>query len=142
MLFRSSGLALAGANAREKALSGEDDGILTSEEIATLDLSTIDWAVLSACQTGLGEIHAGEGVLGLRRAFEVAGTRTVIMTLWKVNDQSAAMWMEALYEQRLRGRKSTADAVREATLQMLQAQRSRTGSAHPFHWGPFVAVGD
>ena len=58
--------------------------------------------MLSACDTGLGEIKAGEGVFGLRRAFQVAGARTVIMSLWSVEDRSAMQWMRALYEGRLR----------------------------------------
>ena len=65
-----SGLAFAGANQRESAEPHEDDGILTAEEIASLDLSSVEWAVLSACDTGVGEVRAGEGVFGLRRAFQ------------------------------------------------------------------------
>lgn len=137
-----SGLALAGANARGKALSGDDDGILTAEEIAALDLSSVNWAVLSACQTGLGEVRAGEGVFGLRRAFEVAGARTLIMTLWSVDDRASAMWMESLFDKRLRGRRPTMDAVHDATLELLKEQRSQSRHTHPFFWGPFVAVGD
>ncbi len=79
------------------AKADQDDGILTAEEIARLNLQGIGWAVLSACDTGLGEIKAGEGVFGLRRAFQVAGARTVIMSLWSVEDRSAMQWMRALY---------------------------------------------
>ncbi|MEN6527289.1 MAG: CHAT domain-containing protein, partial [Candidatus Polarisedimenticolia bacterium] len=82
-----SGLAFAGANAHARAASGDDDGVLTAEEIATLDLGGVDWAVLSACDTGLGDVRIGEGVLGLRRAFQVAGARTVVMSLWPVQDE-------------------------------------------------------
>jgi CHAT domain-containing protein len=74
--LRLSGLALAGANRRDAAGEDEENGILTAEEIATLDLSGVSWVVLSACETGAGQIVNGEGVLGLRRAFEVAGART------------------------------------------------------------------
>ncbi len=76
-----SGLALAGANRRGQAGAGDEDGILTAEEIASLDLSSVDWAVLSACGTGLGEVIPGEGVLGLRRGFRIAGVRTLILSL-------------------------------------------------------------
>ena len=66
-----------------------------------LDLQGTEWAVLSACETGLGEIKAGEGVFGLRRAFQIAGARTVIMSLWSVEDRATRTWMRALYEGRL-----------------------------------------
>jgi CHAT domain-containing protein/tetratricopeptide (TPR) repeat protein len=136
-----SGLALAGAN-RRSTRAGTDNGILTAEEIVSLKLKGTEWAVLSACGTGLGEIKAGEGVFGLRRAFQIAGVRTVITSLWSVEDQSTRVWMRALYEGRLQRQLSTADAVREAGLQVLRARRSRGQSAHPFYWGAFVAAGD
>ena len=80
-----SGLALAGANVRPTPL-GKDDGILTALEVAELDLAKVDLAVLSACETGLGEVAGGEGLLGLQRAFQVAGARSVVASLWKVPD--------------------------------------------------------
>ncbi|MBI1950905.1 MAG: CHAT domain-containing protein, partial [Acidobacteria bacterium] len=137
-----SGLALAGANNRRAAGPDEEDGILTAEEIAALDLADVEWAVLSACDTGAGEVQAGEGVLGLRRAFQVAGARTVIMSLWPVEDESARQWMQALYEGRLLKALSTAEAVREASLHLLRTRREKEASAHPFYWGAFVAAGD
>ena len=91
-----SGLALAGANRRAHAGPDEDEGILTAEEVASLDLGGVEWAVLSACDTGVGEIEAGEGVFGLRRAFQVAGARTVVMSLWSVEDQATRAWMRRL----------------------------------------------
>ena len=105
-----SGLALAGANRRAAAGPDEDDGILTAEEVASLNLQGTEWAVLSACDTGLGEIKAGEGVFGLRRAFQIAGARTVIMSLWSVDDRATRPWMRALYEGGSQGL-NTADAV-------------------------------
>ncbi len=137
-----SGLALAGANQRDRAKQDEDDGILTAEEIAAMNLEGTEWAVLSACDTGLGEIRAGEGVFGLRRAFQVAGVRTVIMSLWSVDDQATRQWMRALYEARLEKNLDTADSVRAASLNVLQDRRAKGLSTHPFYWAAFVAAGD
>ena len=136
-----AGLVLAGANHRDLAGPSEEDGILTAEEVASLDLSHVEWAVLSACETGLGRIQPGEGVLGLRRAFEVAGAGTLIMSLWKVDDEAAREWMQALYAGRLKGM-STAEAVRGASLVMLKKRRELHQSTQPFYWGAFVASGD
>jgi len=137
-----SGLAFAGANRRGAATADEDDGILTAEEVAGLDLTGLDWAVLSACDTGLGVVRVGEGVLGLRRAFQTAGARTVIMSVWSVEDRSTRQWMHALYQARFERGLDTADAVRQAALSTLRARRSATGSGHPFFWAGFVAAGD
>jgi CHAT domain-containing protein/tetratricopeptide (TPR) repeat protein len=137
-----SGLALAGANHRQAAGPAEDDGILTAEEVASLDLGRVEWAVLSACDTGLGLIKAGEGVFGLRRAFQIAGARTVIMSLWSVEDDSTRLWMHALYESRLQRNLSTAEAMREASLSVLRARRAAGQSTIPFFWAAFVAAGD
>ncbi len=137
-----SGLALAGANHRNLAGSEEEDGILTAQEIAALDLRSVEWAVLSACDTGVGEVETGEGVLGLRRAFEVAGARTLIMSLWAVEDEPTREWMRALYELRLLHRKDTAECVRGASLRVLNARRDKSKSTHPFYWAGFVATGN
>jgi CHAT domain-containing protein len=137
-----SGLALAGANRRASAGLDADDGILTAEEIASLNLQGAEWAVLSACDTGLGEIKAGEGVFGLRRAFQIAGARTVIMSLWSVEDRSATDWMHALYQGRLQKHLDTAEAVRNASFTVLRQRRARGLSTHPFYWAGFVAAGD
>jgi CHAT domain-containing protein len=110
--------------------------------VASLNLEGVEWAVLSACDTGLGRLQAGEGVLGLRRAFQIAGVRTVIMSLWSVEDQSTRQWMQALYEGRLLRKLDTADAMREASLNVLRARRAQGLSTHPFYWGAFVAAGD
>jgi CHAT domain-containing protein/tetratricopeptide (TPR) repeat protein len=137
-----SGLALAGANRRASAAPQGEDGVLTAEEVVSLNLDGVEWAVLSACDTGVGVVHAGEGVFGLRRAFQVAGVRTVIMSLWSVDDQAARAWMQALYAGRLRDNLSTADAARAASLEVLHDRRNRGLSTHPFYWAAFVAVGD
>ncbi|MGE3888535.1 MAG: CHAT domain-containing protein [Vicinamibacterales bacterium] len=140
--LRLSGLALAGANRRALAGPDEEDGILTAEEVASLDLHGVEWAVLSACDTGVGEIKAGEGVFGLRRAFQVAGARTVVMSLWSVDDQATRAWMRALYEGRFKTGLSTADAVHQASLNVLRDRRGKGLSTHPFYWAAFVAAGD
>jgi len=137
-----SGLALAGANHRALAKPEEDDGILTAEEIAAMNLSGVEWAVLSACETGVGKVEAGEGVFGLRRAFQMAGAGTLIMSLWSVEDESARQWMRALYEGRLVKKLSTAESVRAASLEVLRIRRQKSQSTHPFFWAAFVAAGD
>ena len=137
-----SGLALAGANRRQAATPTMEDGILTAEEIAALDLSGVEWAVLSACETGLGEIATGEGVFGLRRAFQLAGTRSVIMSLWPVDDRATRLWMERLYRHRLQDGMGTAAAVRTASLDVLRQRRARGESPHPLYWAGFLAAGD
>jgi CHAT domain-containing protein len=137
-----SGLALAGANQRQSAGLREEDGILTAEEVAALDLDGVEWAVLSACDTGLGQITAGEGVLGLRRAFQIAGAGTVVMSLWPVDDGASRVWIRALYEGRFRRHLPTADAVRAASLTVLHERRKQGISTSPFFWAAFVASGD
>ena len=137
-----SGLALAGANRRAAASPEDEDGILTAEEVASLNLDGVEWAVLSACDTGLGVVKVGEGVFGLRRAFQVAGVHTVIMSLWQVEDQSAGNWMRALYEGRLKKKLNTAQAVQQASLTVLRDRRAAHQSTHPFYWAGFVATGD
>jgi CHAT domain-containing protein len=136
-----SGLALAGANNSAKR-PADDDGILTAEEVASLDLTGTEWVVLSACDTGLGEIAVGEGVVGLRRAFHIAGARTVVMSLWSVEDQSTREWMRELYQARFGRHLATSDALRTAAMRVLSLRRARGASSHPFFWAAFVAAGD
>jgi CHAT domain-containing protein/Tfp pilus assembly protein PilF len=136
-----SGLALAGANRRQEAAPGAEDGILTAEEIAALDLRGVEWAVLAACETGVGDVAAGEGVLGLRRAFQVAGAGSVIMSLWPVGDDVSTGWTRQLYRRRLRDHESTAAAVRGASLDLLRRRRARGESPHPLYWAAFLAAG-
>jgi len=88
--------------------ANENDGIPDrAEEIAGLNLGGVDWAVLSACDTGVGEIRVGEGVFGLRRAFQVAGAKTVIMSLWPIEDETAGRCMETLYHEHFVKREKT-----------------------------------
>ena len=87
-------------------------------------------------------MRPGEGILGLRRAFQVAGARTVVMSLWDVEDRAARDWMRALYEGRLQRQLSSAESVRAASLSLLRQRRTRGESTEPFYWAAFVAVGD
>jgi tetratricopeptide (TPR) repeat protein len=137
-----SGLALAGANRRAEAPPGSEDGILTAEEIASLDLSGVQWAVLSACETGLGTVQVGEGVFGLCRAFRLAGARTVITSLWSVDDRATREFMGALYRARFGEGMDTVQAVGTARLEVQRRRLERGESTHPFYWAGFVAVGD
>ena len=91
---------------------------------------------------GLDRCRAREGVVGLRRAFEVAGARTVIMKLWSVEDRTTRLWMRELYRSRLQGQRDTIDSMRDANRAMLQARRAAGATTHPDHWGGFVATGD
>jgi CHAT domain-containing protein len=138
-----SGLALAGANRRDDPAEDQEkeDGILTAAEVASLDLRGVEWAVLSACGTGVGPVQTGEGVLGLRRAFQVAGAQTIIMSLWEVGDLPAREWIHQLYLGKLSGL-TTAQSVRRAGLEILGARRKANVTTHPYYWGAFIASGD
>jgi CHAT domain-containing protein/tetratricopeptide (TPR) repeat protein len=141
--FPVFGLALADVNRREIAAGRADaeDGILTADEIAALDLRGVEWAVLSGCQTGVGPALRGEGVLGLRRAFQVAGAKTLVMSLWAVGDHDALEWILELYRARLAGG-TTAAAIRDASLRIVENRRRAGVIAHPYFWGAFIAAGD
>ncbi|MGA2535911.1 MAG: CHAT domain-containing tetratricopeptide repeat protein [Terracidiphilus sp.] len=130
-----SGLVFAGGS------RGGAQSILTAQQIASLDLSGVDWAVLSACNTGNGELRDGEGVLGLQRAFRVAGARSVIMALWPVDDDLTRQFMHELYAERLGAHAATADAVWNASQKLLLARRAAGKSTHPWYWAGFVGAG-
>jgi CHAT domain-containing protein len=120
-----------------------DDGLLTSDEIGTLDLSGVHWAVLAACETALGKDLNTEGTGGLRRAFALAGARTLIMSLWRVEDRSTSEFMRALYHARWQDdRADTAQAMRSAMLATLTQRRESGMSTSPYYWAAFVASGD
>jgi len=95
-----SGLVFAGVNALSSA---EDDGLLTALEASNLDLRGTKLVVLSACETGLGEVRNGEGVFGLRRAFVVAGAETLFMSLWQVADEATKDLMTSYYTRPSKG---------------------------------------
>jgi CHAT domain-containing protein/tetratricopeptide (TPR) repeat protein len=132
-----SGLALAGANS---ALSGKslpedaEDGILTAEDVTALDLRGSELVVLSACETGLGDVRSGEGLFGLRRAFGLAGARALVVSLWKVADRETRELMDEFYSALLAGA-STQAALQQANLKI------RTRYRDPYFWGAFISLG-
>jgi len=134
-----SGLVFAGANAEPEP--GRDNGLLTAEEITYLDLSDCDLVVLSACETGLGRPESGEGMIGLRRAFRMAGARTVISSLWEVSDKSTRDLMTLFYENLWLKEMPKLEALRQAQLTLLQHNRETRGHGVPSTWGAFVLDG-
>jgi CHAT domain-containing protein len=129
-----SGLVFAGANA---LASGAEDGVLTALEASALDLSGTELLVLSACETGLGEARSSDGVYGLRRAFALAGARSQVMSLWKVNDEATRRLMADFYERLFRG-EDRSEALRQAQLSILRNPVLRS----PYYWAGFVLAGD
>ena len=131
-----SGLVLAET---EDTPSGgrTDDGRLTAYEVSGWDLRGTQLVTLSACETALGELKLGEGVLGLRRAFVLAGAQTQVMSLWKISDTATPAVMESFYR-RLEKGEGRGEAMQNAQLEIL---RSRTHS-HPFYWAAFVVSGE
>lgn len=148
-----SGLVLAGAN--RPARFNQDDGILTALEVAELDLRGAELAVLSACETGLGRVAGGEGVLGLQRAFQVAGAGSVVATLWQVPDNATSELMQHFYENLWQKKLTRLEALREAQKWMLREGRQRglvlldeenppqrDASTPAYFWAGFVLSGD
>src|SRR5262245_7316823 len=129
-----SGLALSGAN---RGNSGDDDGLLTALEVAGLDLWGTKLVVLSACDTGLGEIKNGEGVLGLRRALVLAGSESQVISLWAVKDELAREVIIPYYKAVGRG-EGRGEGLRQVQLRMLRSRDRR----HPFYWAAFIQSGD
>lgn len=128
-----TGLALAGANQPSTA----EDGVLTGLEASALDLNGTELVVLSACETGLGQVASGEGVFGLRRAFTLAGAKSQVMSLWKVDDTATSELMVRYYRELEAGRGRT-EALRHARLELLATPEY----ASPLAWGAFIPAGD
>jgi len=135
-----SGLFLAGSNRHGAGADsvGIHDGVLTAEEVCGFDLRGVGWVVLSACESGIGEIQAGEGIFGLRRAFEIAGARTVISSLWPVSDSKTVDFMQFLYS---RLGAAAPETLRGYELQTIKRLREHGYSDHPATWAAFVSSG-
>ncbi|MGH9752918.1 MAG: tetratricopeptide repeat protein [Blastocatellia bacterium] len=129
-----SGLALAGVNEHR---DGDDDGLLTAMEAASLDLWGTGLVTLSACDTGVGEVKNGEGVYGLRRALALAGSETQVMSLWPAPDRETRSLMAGYYGRLLKG-EGRGEALRQIQLEMLKDAKLR----HPYYWANFIQAGD
>jgi CHAT domain-containing protein len=136
-----SGLFFAGANMRGRGADslGIEDGVLTAYEASAMDLLGTDMVVLSACETGLGEVQQGEGVYGLRRAFQVAGVRTIVSSLWSVSDRETAFIMSQLYTET---DETLPDKLRRLQLDRIAKLRADRLTDHPYAWAAFIALGD
>ncbi len=140
-LLHQSGLMFAGAaNSIDEPdeitdMSYQEDGVLTAYEAMNLNLENTELVVLSACDTGLGEIQNGEGVYGLQRAFRVAGARNLIMSLWKVDDEVTSLLMKTFYADWLK----TGDKYRALTRTQLTIKAKYPD---PYYWGAFILVGN
>ena len=135
-----SGIALAGANAKGDLDERLDDGLATAMELSGMDLRGTDLVILSACDTGVGKNRKGQGVIGLRRAFQQAGARSLVMSLWKIPDEETKDLMVDFYN-RLKNGKSKLTALREASLAVMRTTKDKTGSTNPFYWGGFILIG-
>jgi len=134
-----SGILLAGASPTLKGevlpnLESNDNGVLTAYEAMNLDLEGTDLIILSACETGLGDVRAGEGVYGLQRSFQVAGAKALVMSLWKVDDAATQALMTNFYTNLAKGG-SKAKAFKQAQLQLMTKYKD------PYYWGAFVMLG-
>jgi CHAT domain-containing protein/Tfp pilus assembly protein PilF len=132
-LMLRSGIVLAGVNASLK--EGRDDGVVSAEKILGLKLKGTDLVVLSACETGTGDVKSGEGVFGLKRSFILSGAKTVVMSLWSIPSKETTELMTDFYTLMAQG-KSKSEALREARLNLMKKK------PNPFYWGAFIMVGN
>ena len=132
-----SGLIMAGGNAAwqgEQTPEGREDGILTAYEISQMNLSNTELVVLSACETGLGDIQGNEGVYGLQRAFKIAGAKYLIMSLWQVPDKQTSLLMTTFYKKKLEEKMTIPNAFHAAQKEL------RDQGLDPYQWAGFVLV--
>ena len=132
-----SGLIMAGGNAAwqgNQTLEGKEDGILTAYEISQMNLSNTELVVLSACETGLGEIQGNEGVYGLQRAFKIAGAKYLIMSMWQVPDKQTSLLMTTFYKKWLEEKMAIPEAFHAAQKEL------REIGLDPYQWAGFVLV--
>lgn len=137
------GLALAGANGVTDPLAASkpgEDGLLTGLEVAGLDLQGTGLVVLSACETGLGKLEAGQGVAGLQQGFRLAGAETVMSSLWPIPDRETVFFMSRYFTYLSEGRTRTA-ALREAQMAVIKIRRRRYKASHPIYWASFTVTG-
>ena len=127
---------MAGANSTwkgENIPGRKEDGILTAYEIAQMDLSKTDLVVLSACNTALGDLKGNEGVIGLQRAFKMAGVKQMILSLWKYLPHHQTLELMTMFYGNLINHESTKEALRNAQLKMKEKYP-------PYYWAWFVVV--
>lgn len=135
-----SGLLFSGCNRtfrHEQIPESEEDGILTAQEISMLDLRGLDLVVLSACQTGLGDVISGEGVFGLQRGFKKAGANTIIMSLSKVDDEATRILMVEFYHNLMNG-KTKRQSLNEAQQYLRKVDNGRFDN--PKYWASFIML--
>ena len=139
-----SGLLFSGANRAwqgKRKIEGVEDGILTAKEIAGLNFSKLDLIVLSACQTGLGDVESNEGVYGLQRAFKLAGAKTIIMSLWEVDDIATTLLMKSFYDGYLNG--ETKDVAFRNATNTVRNYTDKNGNKlyeSPYYWAAFIMM--
>ena len=132
-----SGFIMAGGNAAwqgKQTLEGREDGILTAYEISQMNLLNTELVVLSACETGLGDIQGNEGVYGLQRAFKIAGAKYLIMSLWQVPDKQTSLLMTTFYKKWLTDKMTIPDAFHSAQKEL------RDNGLDPYNWAGFILV--
>jgi CHAT domain-containing protein/tetratricopeptide (TPR) repeat protein len=144
-----NGLALSGANVG--SADDGDDGILTAAELATMDLRNLDLAVLSGCETGLGQIQPGEGAFGIQRALQMAGVKSTVGSFWTVSDKKTNLLMQRFYSNLWEKKLGKLAALREAQLWMLNTGGESSANSppgkpikrtSPHYWAAFTLSGD